>query len=67
MVLQNADAEEPLHFAAVGGHRAAVDFLLSQARYEALGPAGNATRIKPIHLEDMFKRYESGELDPTVN
>jgi fructose-bisphosphate aldolase class II len=36
-------------------------------RYEAFGTAGNASKIKPINLEEMFKRYESGELDPRVN
>ena len=36
-------------------------------RYEAFGTAGNASRIKPITLEDMYKRYTSGELDPRVN
>ncbi len=36
-------------------------------RYEAFGTAGNASKITPINLEDMFKRYESGELDPRVN
>ena len=32
------------------------------ARYEAFGAAGNADKIKPISLEAMFQRYESGEL-----
>ena len=35
-------------------------------RYEAFGTAGHASKIKPINLEDMFKRYESGELSPKV-
>jgi fructose-bisphosphate aldolase class II len=35
-------------------------------RYEAFGTAGQASKIKVINLEEMFKRYESGELDPTV-
>ena len=39
---------------------------ICKARYEAFGTAGNASKIKPINLEDMYKRYESGELDPTV-
>jgi len=48
--------------------RAATDAMrdICKARYEAFGTAGNASRIKPINLEEMFKRYESGELDPTV-
>ncbi|WP_339806594.1 class II fructose-bisphosphate aldolase, partial [uncultured Marinobacter sp.] len=36
------------------------------ARYEAFGAAGNASKIKPVNLEQMFMRYESGELDPKV-
>lgn len=32
------------------------------ARYEAFGAAGQADKIKPISLEAMFQRYESGEL-----
>ncbi len=35
-------------------------------RYEAFGTAGNASKITPINLEDMYKRYESGELKQTV-
>ncbi len=40
---------------------------ICRARYEAFGTAGNASKIKPINLEDMVKRYDSGELDPRVN
>jgi fructose-bisphosphate aldolase, class II len=40
---------------------------ICKARYEAFGTAGNASRIKPINLEEMYKRYASGELDPRVN
>jgi fructose-bisphosphate aldolase class II len=36
-------------------------------RYEAFGTAGNADKIKVISLEDMYLRYESGELTPKVN
>jgi fructose-bisphosphate aldolase class II len=36
-------------------------------RYEAFGTAGQAAKIKPIQLEDMFKLYEKGKLDPVVN
>ncbi|WP_136247055.1 class II fructose-bisphosphate aldolase [Halomonas borealis] len=35
-------------------------------RYEAFGTAGQASKIKPINLEEMFLRYERGELDPRV-
>ncbi|AFU99887.1 class II fructose-bisphosphate aldolase [Simiduia agarivorans] len=36
------------------------------ARYEAFGTAGQASKIKTISLEDMYKRYESGSLDPNI-
>jgi fructose-bisphosphate aldolase, class II len=36
------------------------------ARYEAFGCAGNASKIRPISLEAMVARYESGELAPKV-
>ncbi len=36
------------------------------ARYEAFGTAGNASKIKPVSLEEMYQRYESGELDPRI-
>ncbi|RUO27892.1 fructose-bisphosphate aldolase class II [Aliidiomarina sedimenti] len=39
---------------------------ICKARYEAFGTAGNADKIKPISLEDMYKRYESGALKATV-
>jgi fructose-bisphosphate aldolase class II len=35
-------------------------------RYEEFGAAGNASKIKPIALADMAKRYASGELDPKL-
>jgi fructose-bisphosphate aldolase class II len=37
------------------------------ARYEAFGTAGNAGKIKPISLEDMYQRYQTGELAPKVS
>jgi len=40
---------------------------ICKARYEAFGCAGHASKIKPISLEQMFKRYASGELDARVN
>ncbi len=39
---------------------------ICKARYEAFGSAGMASKIKPVSLEVMFKRYESGELDPKI-
>jgi len=35
-------------------------------RYEAFGTAGNASKIRPVSLDDMFARYAAGELDPVV-
>ncbi len=40
---------------------------ICKARYEAFGCAGQASKIKPLSLEAMTKRYASGELDPKVN
>ena len=40
---------------------------ISVDRYEAFGTAGNASKIRSLDLEEMFKRYDSGELDPTVH
>lgn len=39
---------------------------ICQARYEAFGSAGQASKIKPVSLDDMFGRYATGELDPRV-
>lgn len=35
---------------------------ICKQRYQQFGTAGNASKITPISLEQMFKRYESGEL-----
>lgn len=42
-------------------------FDICKARYEAFGCAGQAHKIKALSLEEMFKRYEKGELDAKVN
>ncbi|MEK6770390.1 MAG: class II fructose-bisphosphate aldolase [Pseudomonadota bacterium] len=39
---------------------------ICKARYEAFGCAGQASKIKPLSLEAMVKRYDKGELDPMV-
>jgi fructose-bisphosphate aldolase class II len=36
------------------------------ARYEAFGTAGNASKINAISLDNMYLRYESGELDAKI-
>lgn len=37
------------------------------ARYEAFNTAGHASKIKPVSLEEMFVRYEKGELAAKIN
>ncbi len=39
---------------------------ICKARYEAMGTAGWAFKIKPLSLERMYGRYAAGELDQTV-
>lgn len=39
---------------------------ICKARFEAFGCAGQASKIKPIKLDDMASRYAKGELDPIV-
>lgn len=36
------------------------------ARYEAFGTAGNASKIRPLSLDDMFERYANGELKAQI-
>jgi fructose-bisphosphate aldolase class II len=40
---------------------------ICQARYEAFGSAGHASRIKPMSLGQMVDQYSSGELLPQLN
>ncbi len=37
---------------------------LCRDRFEAFGTAGNASKIKPISLAEMARRYAAGSLDP---
>jgi len=39
---------------------------ICKARFEAFGCAGQASKIKPIMLDDMAIRYAKGELDPVI-
>jgi len=39
---------------------------ICEARMNAFGIAGQASKIKAINLEDMVSRYESGELNPLI-
>jgi len=40
---------------------------LCRTRYEEFGTAGMASKIKPIPLAEMAKRYRSGALDPRID
>ena len=40
---------------------------ICKARFEAFGCSGNASRIQPLSLELMFRRYQAGELDPRLH
>jgi len=39
---------------------------ICKARYEAFNTAGNASKIKPLNLDTMFNRYNSGELKALI-
>ncbi len=61
--------ENPSNFDPRKYYKAAQDAMKSicKARFEAFGSAGHASKIKPLGLEEMYKRYESGSLDQQVN
>jgi len=39
---------------------------LCRERFEQFGTAGNASRIKPVPLAEMARRYRTGALDPRI-
>ena len=39
---------------------------LCKERFEQFGTAGNASKITPISMDEMAKRYASGSLDPKI-
>ena len=39
---------------------------ICKARYEAFHTAGNASKIKAVSLEDMYQRYQSGQLKALI-
>ncbi|MFQ5756813.1 MAG: class II fructose-bisphosphate aldolase [Acidiferrobacterales bacterium] len=61
-------AEHPLNFDPRKFLKASTQAMreICKARYEVFGCAGQASKIKPINLEDLTRLYESGELDPQV-
>ena len=62
-------AQNPSNFDPRKFLKASTDAMydICKARYEAFGCAGQAHKIKALSLEEMFKRYEAGELDAKVN
>ena len=58
---ENAANFDPRKFYRVAAEAMQV---ICQARYEAFGSAGHASKIKVIPLDQMVERYASGELDP---
>lgn len=40
---------------------------IAKLRYEAFGAAGMAAKMTVIPMEDMYKRYKSGVLDPRIH
>lgn len=61
-------AENPSEFDPRKFLKATMDAMrtICEARYEAFGTAGHAAKIRAISLEDMYQRYEAGELNPTI-
>ncbi|MCB1418305.1 MAG: fructose-1,6-bisphosphate aldolase, partial [Notoacmeibacter sp.] len=39
---------------------------LCRDRFERFGTAGQSSRIRPISMDDMARRYASGALDPQI-
>lgn len=40
---------------------------ICKARYESFGSAGKASKIDVIDMEEMYKKYLTGALDPRIN
>lgn len=61
-------AQNPSNFDPRKFLKASTDAMyeICKARYEAFGCAGQASKIKALSLEEMFKRYEKGELNAQV-
>ncbi len=61
---ENTSAFDPRKFL-----KASTDAMrgICQARYEAFGCAGHASKIKALSLEEMVNRYARGELAPQID
>ncbi len=59
-------SENPSEFDPRKFQKPAMDAMIAVCvdRYEAFGTAGNAEKIKPLSMDAMATRYQSGELDP---
>jgi len=60
---QNPEEFDPRKYLAVATKAMSE---ICKARYEEFGAAGQASKIKPLSLEQMTQRYQTGELDPRV-
>ncbi|MBY6186507.1 fructose-bisphosphate aldolase class II [Marinobacter hydrocarbonoclasticus] len=62
-------AENPSEFDPRKFLKASMDAMagICKDRYEAFGCAGMGSKMKPLSLQAMYKRYLSGELDPKVH
>ncbi|MFC0446460.1 class II fructose-bisphosphate aldolase [Pseudidiomarina halophila] len=62
-------AQNPANFDPRKFLKASTDAMydICKARFEVFGSAGQAHKIKALSLEEMFKRYEAGNLDAKVN
>lgn len=61
-------AQHPAEFDPRKYFQASVDAMMEICinRYEAFGAAGNASKIKPISLDDMVTLYAKGKLTPNI-
>jgi fructose-bisphosphate aldolase class II len=62
-------AENPANFDPRKFLKASTEAMkeICKARYEAFGCAGQASKIRAVSLETMFKKYASGDLDVQIN
>lgn len=61
-------AQHPAEFDPRKYFQASVDAMMAICinRYEAFGAAGNASKIKPVSLDDMVTLYATGKLIPNI-
>ena len=60
---QNPDEFDPRKYLKLS---TAAMYDICKSRYEAFNTAGNANKIKPISLENMFSLYQSGKLKALI-